>query len=385
MKFLHISDLHIGKRVNGFSMLEDQKFILNSIEGIIKEEKPDAVLIAGDVYDKPVASAEAVSVFDAFLTGISSEGGPDIFIISGNHDSGERLAFGSGIMDKERVYISGVYDGSVRKVDYDGENTTVHLLPFVRPAEVRTQFPEAVIADYNDALRTITEQMEVDTSRVNIILAHQFITGGLTSDSEESSVGGLDNVDAKVFDSFDYVALGHLHGPQNMGREGLRYAGSPLKYSFSEVGQKKSVTVLEAGKDGADGSKPGVTIREIPLKPLRDMRVLKGSYDDLMSLEAREKGGNDDYLKVVLTDEENIPYVMDKMRQVYPNIMALEYENMRSRDAGADMFEPGADRKALSPLELFGEFYRRQNNAEMNEEKRDFIRDLIEEVWEGEK
>ncbi len=407
MKFIHISDLHIGKRVNGFSMIEDQKYILNKISEIIKEEAPDAVLIAGDVYDKSVASAEAIIAFDEFITSLRREKGLDVFVISGNHDSGERLSFGSRIMQKEGVFLSGMYDGAVRKVVYsDGEiewgnfgdgvstdetdikastglRTVIHCLPFIRPAEVRQYFPEEEIRDYNDAVRVAVENMDIKPEDINILVAHQFITGGRTSESEEYSVGGLDNVDVNVFDAFDYVALGHLHGPQRIGRETVRYAGSPLKYSFSEVNQRKSVTVVEYDESKTK-AKPELRIREVPIEPLRDLRIIEGRYDEIMSRDSHKDENNDDYIKLVLTDEENIPYVMDKARTVYPNIMMLTYKNGRTSYTSQEAQCEAPASGQLSPLQLFEDFYKRQNNSDMSDEKRGFIKGLIEKVWEEE-
>ena len=253
MKFIHLSDLHLGKRVNDFSMIEDQAFILERILGIIEAEKPQAVLIAGDVYDKPVPPAEAVRLFDDFLNRLSGTGA-EIFIISGNHDSAERLSFGSRIMDRQGIHFAGGYDGSTRCFSLCDEYGKVnfYMLPFIKPVHVRQAFTEdekaAEIVTFTDALSFAIEKMGVNKEERNVLMAHQFCTGAERSGSEDISVGGLDTVDSSVFEAFDYTALGHLHGPQHVGSENIRYCGSPLKYSFSEVNQVKSVTVVELGE-----------------------------------------------------------------------------------------------------------------------------------------
>ena len=301
-------------------------------------------------------------------------------IISGNHDSGERLSFGQEIFREEGITIRGAYDGSLRTVSLEDEFGPVvfTLLPFIKPANVRAAFPEEAVDDYTEAVKKALDTVERKEGERRVLVAHQFITGGMTSESEEYSVGGLDNVDVSVFDDFDYVGLGHLHGPQKIGRETVRYAGSPLKYSFSEVNQRKSVTVVRLGEKGE------ADINLIPLVPLRDMREIEGTYDCLMGPEARTGGKTDDYIRAVLTDEETIPYVMGRLRSVYPNIMEVSYKNKRTEDgkhAG-----PGEIKNLKeSPLDVFCEFYREQNNCEMDGGKIEYIKSLIEEIWEGEK
>ena len=285
---MHLADLHLGKRVNGFSMMEDQEYILNRILEIMEEEQPDGLLIAGDVYDKTIPPAEAVRRMDDFLTAVAAKHVP-VFLISGNHDSAERVAFGHQLMQGSGIWISPVYDGTIRHhtlEDRWGE-VNIYLIPFLRPSVVRSFFPDVEIEDYTDALRTIIEDLQVDTSRRNVVLAHQFVTaaGALpeTCDSEQLSVGGLDRVDGSVFSPFDYTALGHLHGPQRVGSETIRYAGSPLKYSFSELHQKKSVTVAELRAKGE------TEIRQISLQPRREMTELRGTFEEILE-EARKKG-----------------------------------------------------------------------------------------------
>ena len=241
MKFFHLSDLHLGRRMYEFSLIDDQKFILEELLCLAAEEHPDAVVIAGDIYDRAVPSAEAVELFDSFLTELAGRRIP-VLAIAGNHDSPERIAFGAGLMAPSGVHLSPVYNGRVEPVtlsDAYGE-VRFYLLPFIKPANVRRFYPDAVIESYTDALRCAVEHMDIAPSTRNVLVTHQFVTGGVRSESEDITVGGTDNVDAAVFDGFDYVALGHLHGAQSIGRETLRYSGTPLKYSFSEKDQEKS-------------------------------------------------------------------------------------------------------------------------------------------------
>lgn len=375
MKFMHLSDLHIGKRVNEFSMLEDQKYILSQILLLAEEERPDGVFLAGDLYDKPVPPAEAVQLLDSFLTRLARMDVP-VFAVSGNHDSPERVSFGARLLSSRGVYLSPVYDGAVEKVsltDAYGE-VQVHLLPFIKPAVVRHVFEEEEINSYQDAVRSAVSHMAIDPQVRNVLIAHQFVTGAARCESEEILVGGLDNVDASVFDPFDYVALGHIHSPQHVGREAVRYCGTPLKYSFSEAGQEKSVTVLELLEKG------NVEIRKFPLKPLRDMRKIRGSYLEVTARSFYEGTNTEDYVQITLTDEEDVPDGLQKLRVIYPNLMRLEYDNKRTRNngdvAGADSVEQ------KSELELCGEFYELQNNQPMNEKQEAFVRDLIQDIQE---
>ena len=297
-------------------------------------------------------------------------------MISGNHDSAERVAFGGRLMERSGVYVSPVYDGAVQPIvlhDAWGE-VRIYLLPFLKPAHVRRCFPDETIESYTDALRVAVGQMEIDAGARNLLLTHQFVTGAARCESEELSVGGADHVDASVFDGFDYVALGHLHGPQSVGGEHIRYCGSPLKYSFSEAGQQKSVTVVELLEKG------NLRIREIPLKPLRDMRKLKGTYMEITSLSSYQDTNTEDYVQITLTDEEDIVDGMQKLRTVYPNLMRLEYDNRRTREnqeiAGTETV------KRKSELEYFEEFFELQNNQPMNEEQRKYSEDLIRKIQE---
>ena len=376
MKFIHLSDLHLGKRVNEFSMLEDQQYILREILQIIDDEAPDAVLIAGDVYDKSVPSAEAVGLLDEFLVDLSRRE-LQVFVISGNHDSPERMAFGGRLMERSGVHLAPVYDGRVRPFTLcDGYGPVkVYLLPFVKPSHVRRCFPDREIASYTDALSMAIGAMEVDEAERNVLVTHQFVTGAARCDSEEISVGGTDNVDAAVFAPFDYVALGHIHGPQQVGRETVRYCGTPLKYSFSEAGQQKSVTVVELGEKGR------VAVRTVPLTPLRDLMELRGTYQELTFRGFYEGTSYQrDYVHITLTDEEDIPDAVSKLRIIYPNLMKLDYDNQRTR-AGI-VLEGAEDAQHRSPLELLEEFYEKQNGQPMGQEQRSFARAWMERIWE---
>ena len=375
MKFLHISDLHLGKRVHEFSMLEDQKYILRQILNIVTKEQPDGLLIAGDVYDKSVPPAEAVRVLDEFLTELAERNVP-VFLVSGNHDSAERLAFGAQLMSSKGVYMSPIYDGNpvcVRLKDSYGE-VCVHLLPFLRPALVRSVFGEEAGSTCQETGKTAIGHMQVDTCLRNVLVAHQFVTGASRCESEEVMVGGLDQMDAALFDDFDYVALGHIHSPQYVSRETIRYCGTPLKYSFSEAEQDKSVTVVELKEKGT------VEIRTIPLQPLRDLRKIRGTYLEVTSRDFYKDSNTEDYLQITLTDEEDIPDGMQKLRIIYPNLMQLQYDNKRTRESRLPEEIGRVEHK--SELELFMDFYEWQNNQPMSEEQTELAKAIIERIKE---
>lgn len=375
MKLIHISDLHIGKRVNEFPMLEDQKYILTQILNIIDEEKPAAVLIAGDVYDKSVPSAEAVETFDDFLCRLAKRG-LQVFVISGNHDSAERIAFGGRLMEKSGVHMSPVYSGTVTPINLEDEygKAAFYMLPFVKPIDVRRFFEEEEISSHTDAIRCAVDHMDIDESIRNIIISHQFVTGAERSESEEISVGGTDNVDVSVYDAFDYVALGHIHGPQHVKRETVRYCGTPLKYSFSEEKHVKSVTIVELKEKGS------VEIRTAELKPKHDMRSVKGSYEELTDRKNYEGTNTDDYLHITLTDEEDVPDAMRKLSLIYPNLMKMDYDNIRTR--AAVQFGGAENVESKSETELLDELYAMQNGQPMSEVQKNFARDLFERIKE---
>ncbi len=376
MKLMHISDLHIGKRVNEYSMIEDQKYILKKILVCIEEEKPDGLIIAGDVYDKSVPSAEAVEVLDDFLVRIVKLK-LKTFIISGNHDSPERLAFANRIVKNQGIYISSVFGAETEVIQLSDSYGAVNifLLPFIKPAHVRSVFPDEQIANYSEAVEVAIKHMDINQDDRNILVTHQFVTGSTSCDSEDISVGGTDNVDLQVFQDFDYVALGHLHSPQKVGRETIRYCGTPLKYSFSESKHSKSITVIEMKEKGV------VNIDTVPLIPLRDLREIKGSYLEVTEQSFYKDMNVEDYLHITLTDEEDIPNAIGKLRVIYPNIMKLDYDNKRTQTT--NVIDGTMDIERKSPLELFAEFYVEQNNQEMTSEQEAFMLELIEQVWEA--
>lgn len=375
MKFIHLSDLHLGKRVFDFNLLEDQEYILEEILKVIDSEEPDAVIIAGDIYDRSVPSTEAVELLDEFLFQLSSRD-LQVLLISGNHDSPERLAFASRLIAPTGIHLSPVYSGAIEPIELTDEfgPVNVYLLPFVKPAHVRRFFPGEKIESYNDALRIAVQALNVDRSKRNVLVTHQFITGAARSDSEEISVGGTDNIDASVFEGFDYVALGHIHAPQNIGSERIRYCGTPLKYSFSEAKHEKSVTVIDMGE------KDSLLVRTVPLHPLRDLREIEGSYEELTYRPNYEGTNINDYMHITLTDEEDIPDAVGKLRLIYPYLMSLDYNNSRTRSAGelSDL----EDLEHKSPLTLFEDFYEQQNGRPMSDEQKAFAKEIMENIWE---
>jgi exonuclease SbcD len=379
MKLLHIADLHIGKRINEFSMVEDQKYILKEILRIVDEVKPLGILMAGDIYDKSVPAGEAVEVLDEFLTELVSRK-VQLFIVSGNHDSAERLNFGSRIMQKNGVHIAGTFDGMLKHIVMNDEfgPVNIYLLPFVKPATVNPHYPDKDIQSYEDAVNVVINASHINEKERNILIAHQFITSGgqqpERSDSETIAIGGLDNIDASVFKAFDYVALGHLHGPQSIGREMIRYAGSPLKYSFSEARQHKSVTILELVQKGT------LNRQTIPLTALRDMREIKGPLEELVRVGASLSEISQDYIRAILTDEDEVYDAIGQLRQVYPNIMRIDFENSRCKQDINSKSAASGDVARKSPLELFEEFYAKQNNLEMTEDQRHIIQGVLEQM-----
>lgn len=380
MKILHTADLHIGKNVNGFSMIEEQRHVLGQICDVARQQKPDAVLIAGDVYDKSVPSAEAVQLFDEFLTKLTESVTSDahIFIISGNHDSPERIAFGAEIMRRQNIHLSPVYKGYVKSVIINDKNGPVafYMLPFIKPVVVRHFFENEDIITYTDAMRLAIAQMNIDKKMRNVLICHQFVTNAERSESEETIVGGLDNVDVQVFADFDYVALGHLHRPQSCERPTIRYSGSPLKYSFSEVNDSKTITIANIDANG------GVEFDFIPASPLHDWVDLRGTYNELTALqyyeckpELRER-----FVRVTLTDENDIPDAIGKLRSIYHNIMELNYDNKRTQTKSIVVNNIDAT-KQKTPAELFADFYELQNGeSSLTAEQQAFISEIMERI-----
>lgn len=373
MKFIHISDLHLGKKVYEYSMIEEQRNALRQVLEAAGRHGVDGILVAGDIYDKPVPPVEAVSLFDEFLIKIR-EKGMKVFIISGNHDSAERIAFGADIFSSDNIYISKPYDGMIKSVECeDGYGRAViHLIPFLKPAHVRKCFPDFDINDYNSALRVVVEHMDIDVAERNIVLVHQFITGAERSESEEMFLGGLDNVDFDIFEGFDYVALGHIHKPQAMGKRTVRYSGAPVKYALDEVNQTKSMTLVELKEKG------DISIEQIPIKPVRDMRRITGTYMELTDRNNYAGTNTDDYIHAILTDETDVPDALRKLRVIYPNILKLEYDNKRTRERKS-VVEREAVRNR-QPSEYIEELYRLQNNDDMSEVQAKLVKDLLEDL-----
>lgn len=369
MKFLHLSDLHLGRRLYDVSLLEDQQAILERILDQLDANGADAVLIAGDVYDKPIPSAEAVRLLDWFLTRLAQRNKP-VFLVSGNHDSTERVAFGTRLMDGKNIHISPILDDGTKVVTLNDAYgpVNIYLLPFVKPVHVRRLFPDQDIADYTDAVQAVVSHWSPDESQRNVLVAHQFVTGGERSESEAISVGGLDDVSASVFAPFDYVALGHLHRAQSVTRETIRYCGTPLSYSFSEE-EERSVTWVELGEKG------NVTVTETVLKPPHPVRTEKGLFEELL------KGSSEDYLRIILQDEDDIPYAMQRLHHRYPNLLRLEYDNLRTRTQ--TQLDP-LEKLELSPMQMLEDFYRARNNQPMSEPLRELAKAWMEEIWEDE-
>lgn len=378
MKILHISDLHIGKTVNDFSMIDDQKYMLGQVLNIIEKENIDALLIAGDVYDKAIPSEEAVKVLDSFLSSLSDKG-IETFIISGNHDSDERLHFGSSLFEKNNIHIAAKYNGSLYKKtcrDEYGE-INIYLLPFIKASQVKHFYPDEKIESYDDAVRTVLSHADIHPEERNILAAHQFVAGygeepafGGSESAAVLHVGTVEKVGADCFDGFDYVALGHIHSPQKVGRETIRYSGSLLKYSFSEVNNDKSAPVVTFGAKGE------VSVAFAPLKPLRDMRHIKGKMEQL--LEKKYIKAPDDYVFVTLTDEETVNEAMGIFRQYYPNTMKISYDNAHTREMEQTALTESAQERTFS--ELVSDFYRMMYGCDISDEEMKIMQEAAKEA-----
>ena len=376
MRFLHLSDLHLGRRLGELSLIEDQRFILAQIIRLVREEHPDSILIAGDVYDKSIPSTEAVIMFDGFLNELSELGVPTL-IISGNHDSAERLSFASKLIAKSGVHIASVYDGTLFPITLsDGEtDVNFYLLPFIKPSNVKRFYPDADITSYTDALRCAIQNADIDYSALNVLVTHQFVTGAQRSESEEISVGGADNCDASVFDGFDYVALGHIHRAQIAGAPHVRYCGTPLKYSFSEASHNKTFTMVELTGKGE------LHIKEYPIKSLREIREIRGTYDEIAARSYyADTGLRDELLHITLTDEDDVPDAIGRLRTIYRYLLKLDYDNARTRSEAE--ITPMQDLEEKSPLELVCDLFRLQNDREMTAEQKRYCAELFDRMKE---
>ena len=368
VRFIHIADLHLGKKLKEFSLIDDQRAVLCQVTEAVKKHKPDAVFIAGDVYDRMIPPAEAVALFDEFLSSLA-ELDVQVFVISGNHDSPERLAFGSALMDRSGVHMSPVYDGTLAKhtvTDEFGE-VDVYMLPFVRPATVRHFFEDIKIENYTDAVRAAIRAADIDfENRRKVLISHQFVTGGVTCDSEVLSVGGLENVDGSVYEGFDYLALGHLHGLQSVGSDRISYSGTPLKYSLSEQKHKKRMIVGEIGADGE------LTLKYEEFSPIRDLREIENEFDEII------KNPSEDYVHIILTDELRVPQAGSKLRVYFPNL--ISWDQVR-RGGQAGIVPDIKAHKDRSPEEVFSELFRQINGKEMAPEQTEIISTLSEKIW----
>ncbi len=372
MKLFHLSDLHLGKRVYAFSMLQDQRYVLEQVCALAEKHQLDGILLSGDLYDKPIPPVEAVQLLDEFLTKMQQMG-IAVYAISGNHDSAGRMDFGSRILQQQNLHICGAFDGKLYHVSKEDAFGEIHfyLLPFLKPATVSAFREGGESLTYAEAVKWALETVDVDTTKRNVLLAHQFVTWKGTaeeSDSETKTLGGVDEMDASLFFDFDYVALGHLHSPQRIGRDTIRYGGSPLKYSFSELRQKKGVTLVEIQEKG------NITTEFLPLEPLHPLREIKGTLADLLEA-AEEAGGSEDYVRAILTDEGAVYDPVGRLRVYYPNLMTLE---MAQRGERQEDFSLQLDQEQLSGPALFAGFFEKQNDREMSEAQKA----LVEKIWQ---
>ena len=380
MKFLHLADLHLGKILQEQSLIEDQEYMLKQIIGTIERENIETVLISGDVYDRSVPPAEAVNLLDSFLKTLIKELKIKVFIIAGNHDSKDRLAFGSKIFEDEGLYIESKYNGDLRKVELQDEygKLNIYMLPFVKPIEVKQFFKEDLENNYNTAINKIIAKEKIDVEERNIILVHQFVTAGMVeperTESEVLSLGGIENVDVSNFECFDYVAIGHVHRPQKIGRDTARYAGTMLKYSFSEINHNKTIPIIEL-KDKGD-----ININLVQLNPLRDMREIKGPIEELIKQENYECGNTNDYIKAVITNVEPVYDAIGQIRRIYPNTLKLEIRNSKTISNVEEQNINLENVKKKTELELFADFYKAQNNADLDEKRTEIIKNIISEV-----
>lgn len=375
MRIAHLGDLHLGKVVNNYSMIEDQRYMLEQVTDRILKKEADMVVIAGDVYDRPQPSAEAVTLLNDFVTELS-RAGIDVFIIAGNHDSGERLEFASDLLSDMRVHIAGTWKGKLACTDLSDRYGILHVwqLPYLRPSMVNRYIEDETkkVSTYNDAVKYAVSTAQINPIERNILIAHQFVTGTPVDPdgSEEINVGGMDNVDASAFAPFDYTALGHIHEAQSAGSDIIRYCGTPLKYSFSEAKKDRSFTMVNLEEKGI------YRISLITIRPLHEMETIEGTFKEITQTDF-VKEHSDNYVKIVLKDEEDIPDAVSILRSMYPRLMQMDYDNARTRTDDTVLPEAQVQK---DPSELFEEFYESRNNVPMSEEQREYIRNLMEEI-----
>ncbi len=378
MKFLHLGDLHLGKTLFDFDLVEDQRYILDQILCIAEKESVDGVLIAGDVYDKSVPSEAATKLLDYFLMKLAQKE-IKVFMVSGNHDSDDRLNYGSTLFASNQIFISAVFDGTLHRQSFAEEDTkiNIYMLPFVKASQVRHYFPDEKIESYDDAVQTIIRNTDINKSNKNILVAHQFVSGKgedpALAGSESvgtQSVGLVEKIGYDCFNDFDYVALGHIHSPQKVGREEIRYAGSPLKYSLSEANNEKSVSLITVSAEER------VKIELVPLKPMRNVRHIKGTLKEL--LDKKNVKAPEDFIYATLTDEDIINDAMGIFQQVYPNTVRIDYDNSHTREIEQVDISKIADNKSFP--ELIGDFYRLMYGCEITEEEMDVMRTAAREA-----
>ena len=380
MRILHLADLHLGKILQEQPLIEDQKYMLEEIIKKVQEENIEIILISGDIYDRSIPQTDAVDMLDYFLNKLIKDLKKQVFIISGNHDSKERLGFGNKIFENDGLYISSKYEGQIKKVELQDEygKLNIYLLPFIKPVEVKKYFEDEILS-YDETIKKIIEKENIDETQRNIILTHQFVTcigeEVERTDSETISLGGIDNVDISNYDKFDYVAIGHVHRPQRIGRDTARYAGTMLKYSFSEVNHKKTIPIIDFKEKG------NINIKLVELIPLRDMREIKGPIEELIKKENYKNTNTEDYIKAIITNEEPVYDAIGQIRKVYPNVLKLEIQNSKSSVSQNDEKEKELQNiKNKSEVELFNEFYKFQNYTELNDEQTQVIENIVKEI-----
>ena len=378
MKMMHIGDLHLGKTLGDFDLKDDQEYMLNQLLNIVDDQSVDAVLIAGDVYDKAIPSEAATRMLDYFLSSLAKRH-VYTYMISGNHDSDDRLNYGSSLFETNHIYISTKYEGKLNKqiLKKGNEEVDIYLLPFVKASQVRHYLPKAKIETYDDAVRAIIDSADIDPVRCNVIVAHQFVMGKsedpALSGSESlgtRSVGTVEKIGYDCFDLFDYAALGHIHSPQQVGRKEVRYSGSPLKYSLSEVNNEKSVSLITVNGKGK------VEIELVPLKPMRNMRHLKGKMKDL--LDKSNVTAPQDFIYATLTDEEFINDAMGIFQQVYPNTVKIDYDNSHTREVEQVDISKIAENRSFA--DLISDFYRQMYSCEISDEEMQVMREAAREA-----
>lgn len=380
MRILHLADLHLGKILQEQPLIEDQKYMLEEIIKKVQEENIEIILISGDIYDRSIPQTDAVDMLDYFLNKLIKDLKKQVFIISGNHDSKERLGFGNKIFENDGLYISSKYEGQIKKVELQDEygKLNIYLLPFIKPVEVKKYFEDEILS-YDETIKKIIEKENIDETQRNIILTHQFVTcigeEVERTDSETISLGGIDNVDISNYDKFDYVAIGHVHRPQRIGRDTARYAGTMLKYSFSEVNHKKTIPIIDFKEKG------NINIKLVELTPLRDMREIKGPIEELTKKENYKNTNTEDYIKAIITNEEPVYDAIGQIRKIYPNVLKLEIQNSKSSVSQNDEKEKELQNiKNKSEVELFNEFYKFQNYTELNDEQTQVIENIVKEI-----